>query len=169
MSMNVRDRQTSKKKRLTSREQPVKDCMAGYTKLFCEIIHSSIWQEPNDAKVVWISILALKGRDQICRATIPALAKYAECTLERCEEILQKFQDPDKYSNSQEHDGRRIQRVDGGWLVLNGAKYRDKMNAEEVREYNRVKKQEQRVRDAKLHNVPDRSVRFGRGGRKPLE
>lgn len=118
----------------------------GYTKLFSEIITSSIWQEPNDSKVMWITILALKGRDQICRATIPALAKYSDTTLERCEEIMEKFQSPDKYSNSQEYEGRRIRRVDGGWLVLNGEKYRDKMNPEEVREYNRVKKQEERAR-----------------------
>lgn len=120
--------------------------MAGYTKLFSDIITSSIWQEPNDAKVIWISILALKGRDQVCRATIPALAKYADITLERCEEIMQRFQEPDKYSNSQDFEGRRIERVDGGWFVLNGERYRDKMNPDEVREYNRVRKAEERKR-----------------------
>lgn len=120
--------------------------MAGYTKLFSEIIHSSIWQEPNDVKVVWISILALKNRDQICTATIPGLAAMAKITNERCAEIMEKFQSPDPWSNSQEEEGRRIKRVPQGWFVINGARYRDKMNADEVREYNRAKKAESRQR-----------------------
>lgn len=108
--------------------------MTGYTKLFSEIVTSTIWQEPNDMRVLWITMLALKNRAQIVTATVPALAKLANLTNEQCEEYLAKMQEPDKYSRSREYDGRRIERVEGGWFVLNGEKYRDKLNADDRRE-----------------------------------
>lgn len=112
--------------------------MIGYTKLFSEIVTSTIWQEPNDCRVLWITMLALKDRDHLCRATVPALAKLAAISLEDCEAYLDKFQQPDKYSRSQEFDGRRIERKDEGWLILNGEKYRHKMSADDRREKVRV-------------------------------
>ena len=52
-----------------------------------------------------------------------------------------------------EHDGRRIEDVDGGWLVLNHDKWRAKMNMDERREYLRVKQQEHRARVNKSVNI----------------
>lgn len=102
--------------------------MTGYTKLFAEIVESTIWQEPNDCRVLWITLLALKDREHVCRATIPYLAKVANISVEQVEEYLARFQEPDKYSRSQEHEGRRISKVDGGWFILNGEKYRQKLS-----------------------------------------
>lgn len=108
--------------------------MNGYTKLFSDIITSTIWQEPNDMRVLWITMLALKDREQIVRATVPALAKLANISNEECEGYLDRFQKPDKYSRSTEHEGRRIAPAEGGWLIINGEKYRDKLNSEDRKE-----------------------------------
>lgn len=102
--------------------------MTGYTKLFSEIVESTIWQEPNDCRVLWITLLALKDREHVCRATIPYLAKVANLTVQQVEEYLHGFQQPDKYSRSQEHEGRRIEKIEGGWFILNGEKYRQKLS-----------------------------------------
>lgn len=112
--------------------------MNGYTKLFADIVTSTIWQEPNDCRVLWITMLALKDKDNICRATVPALAKLASISLEDAEKYLGQFQSPDKYSRSQEHEGRRIAVAEGGWLILNGEKYQDKLSAADRREQVRV-------------------------------
>lgn len=120
--------------------------MNGYTKLFTDIVTSSIWQEPNDCRVLWITILALKDETNICRATIPALAKLCNITIEDCEKYLNKFMEPDKYSRSKEFDGKRIEPVEGGYLVLNGQKYRDMLRGAERRDYVRRKVQEHRER-----------------------
>lgn len=104
--------------------------MNGYTKLFADIVTSTIWNEPNDCRVMWITMLALKERDNVVRATVPFLAKASNISLEACEVYLERFQQPDKYSRSQEHEGRRITPVEGGWLILNGQKYQDKLNGE---------------------------------------
>jgi hypothetical protein len=116
----------------------------GYTKLFSDIITSTIWQEPNDCRVLWITMLALQDRDHICRATVPALAKICNITNELCEEYLTDFQQPDKYSRSQEHEGRRIEQIEGGYLILNGEYYQRLLSKEDRREYKRNKAQEYR-------------------------
>ncbi len=132
--------------------------MAGYTKLFSDIVTSTIWQAPNDQRVLWITLLALKGGDNICRATVPALAKMCDLTIENCEKYLELFQQPDKYSRSQEHEGRRIQAVAGGWFLLNGDKYQYLLSKEERKEYNRQKtarsRERHRARDQKLPPLP---------------
>lgn len=121
--------------------------MNGYTKLFSDIIASTIWQEPNDMRVLWITLLAMKDRSHVCNATVPYLAKVCNITIEQCEEYMERFQRPDKHSRSQEYDGRRIEPVDGGWFILNGEKYREKMSKDERREQVRVA--QKRFRDKK--------------------
>lgn len=123
--------------------------MSGYTKLFSDIVTSTIWHEPNDCRVLWITMLALKGADNICRATVPALALLANITLEECEAFLEKFQQPDKYSRSQEHEGRRIAPNEGGWMILNGAKYQAMCRAADRKDYVRERVAEHRARKKK--------------------
>ena len=136
---------------------------AGYTKLFGDIVTSTIWQEPAGCRVLWITILALKDRDHICRATVPALAKLSGITLEECEQWLAKFQAPDKYSRSQEHEGRRIEETDGGWLVLNGGKYQDRLSPEDRREQIRLAVARHRAK-AKELEASERAKARAKGG-----
>lgn len=128
--------------------------MTGYCKLFEDIVTSTIWQEPNDCRVLWITMLALKGHDHICRATIPALAKFANISIKDVEKYLEHFQSPDKYSRSQEHKGRRIEPVEGGWFILNGEKYRQKMSKEDRKE--QVRKAQERFRAKAKEALPKR-------------
>jgi len=118
----------------------------GYTKLFSSIVASTIWQEPNHIRIVWITLLALRDHRHIVEASIPGLAGLARVTVDECREAIAKFQEPDPDSRSPEHDGRRIEKVEGGWKILNGEKYRRKMNEDERREYNRIKQREVRAK-----------------------
>lgn len=129
--------------------------MNGYTKIFQSIVTSTIWQEPNDCRVLWVTILALKGGDQICNATIPALAKFCNLTIKETEKYLQQFQKPDKYSRSQEFEGRRIEKVEGGFLVLNGKKYSDLLRSSERRDYICQKVAEHRKKVKENNRVTD--------------
>lgn len=124
--------------------------MNGYTKIFTEILGSTIWREDSETRLVWITMLVLKDREQVVHCSIPGLADFARVSLEACEAALKKLSSPDKYSRSEEFEGRRIEKVDGGWKVLNGQKYRDKLNLEERREYKRVKAIEYRKRKKDL-------------------
>ena len=54
---------------------------------------------------------------------------------------------PDRYSRSQEDEGRRIRAIPGGWGLINYKVYREKLSAEENREKARIRKQRQRERE----------------------
>ena len=66
--------------------------------------------------------------------------------MEECLEALRKFQEADEWSRSREREGRRIEEVDGGWLILNHAKYREKMSVEEMKEKGRIRQARYRER-----------------------
>jgi hypothetical protein len=118
----------------------------GYTKLFSEIVASSIWEEDDKTRLVWITMLALKDRSHHVRGTPSYLARVARVTDDECQVALAKLSGPDPHSRSTEHEGRRISDVPGGWVVLNGDRYQKMLSYEERREYNRQKQAEYRRR-----------------------
>jgi hypothetical protein len=129
-----------------------------YTKLFQSILDSTIWHESLPTKVVWITMLAMADRDGCVWASLPGLADRAKVTREECEAALDKFYEADPDSRTQEHDGRRVEKIDGGWRLLNHAKYRAMMSTEDRREYNRVKQSEYRAKK-KVKNSPQAGER----------
>jgi hypothetical protein len=70
-------------------------------------------------------MLTLADRDGYVAASIPGLAHAAHVSRAACETALKTFLAPDADSRTKEHQGRRIETVDGGWIVLNREKYAD--------------------------------------------
>lgn len=122
--------------------------MSGYTKLFQSILDSTIWQESNETRLLWITMLAMSDKNGEVQAAIPGLAKRAGITIQECEDGLATLLSPDPYSRTPDHDGRRIEVIDGGWALLNHLKYRELMSYEERKEYNRRKQAEFRAKKA---------------------
>jgi hypothetical protein len=108
-----------------------------FTKLFSSITESTVWCEPHSTRIVWITMLAMADRKGRVHGSIPGLANRARVTLEECEHALSRFMSPDKYSRTHDNDGRRIEEIDGGWRLLNYAKYREMRDAEDRAEQNR--------------------------------
>jgi hypothetical protein len=136
-----------------------------FTKLFNSILDSTIWQEPLETKVVWITMLAMCDRNGEVHASIPGLAKRAGVTIPQCNAALSCLESPDEYSRTKDHDGRRIEEIDGGWALLNHAKYRQLLSAEERREYNRRKQAEYRANRKK--DVNDMSMTVNHNKQSP--
>lgn len=111
--------------------------MSGYTKLFKSIITSTIWQEDDYTRLLWITMLAMSDANGTVEGSIPGLAKMAGITIDDCKNSIKKLSSPDKYSRTQEFEGRRIKEIGGGWLILNRVKYRDKKvpRADYMRDY----------------------------------
>jgi hypothetical protein len=120
--------------------------MSGYTKLFSSIIASTIWGEEKETKIVWITMLAMADRNGVVEASLPGLAQMARVDLDECKRAVKCLLERDEYSRSQEFEGRRIEVVDGGWRILNHAKYRQKLSVDERREYNAAKQKQYRQR-----------------------
>lgn len=97
-------------------------------------------------------MLALKNKSGIVEGSVPGLADMARLNLADTVEALKTLSEPDEYSRTKEFEGRRIQEIEGGWLVLNHEKWRKKMSADERRDYLRIKQREHRERVNKSVN-----------------
>jgi hypothetical protein len=101
----------------------------GFTKLFSSITDSSVWMEDSDTRIVWVTLLAMADADGYVGASIPGIASRARVPLDVTERALERFQQPDKYSRTKEHEGRRIAEAERGWLILNHGAYRENRSA----------------------------------------
>lgn len=111
--------------------------MDTFAPIFSKIVDSSLWDEPDHVVKVFLTMLAKKDFDHVVRANAYNISKWSRKTEKEVLEALKVLSSPDKKRlEPQAHEGRRIQKVEGGWLVLNGGHYR-KM-AQEVSE--RVRK-----------------------------
>lgn len=100
-----------------------------WTPLWNSIVDSSLWDEDDAVCKVFITLLALKDEDHVVRCNAYQIAK--KCGRKSEDEVLECLKilaSPDKKrKEKQEFDGRRIEKVEEGWLVLNGQKYQDLM------------------------------------------
>lgn len=126
-----------------------------YNKLFSKILDSSIWLEADSIRIVWMTLLATMDEDGFCAFACAAnVANRAIVPLEKAELALKTLESPDPNSADPENDGRRIERVPGGWLVLNAPKYRELATREKIRESNRKRAQAFRDRKRNDHVTP---------------
>ena len=125
--------------------------MSGYTKLFNSIVTSTIWTEDDKTRIVWITMLALADKHGEVQASIPGLARVAGVSVADCEKALEKFLSPDPYSRTPDDEGRRIESIEGGWVLLNHGKYRDLASKEESKASNAVR--QKRWRDRQRRNA----------------
>lgn len=115
-----------------------------FTKLFSSITASTVWCESSDTRVVWITMLAMADRHGRVWASIPGLAKEAAVSVDACRTAIDKFLSPDPDSRTKVAEGRRIEPIDGGWKLINHAKYRAIRDEEERRAYKTEKQREYR-------------------------
>ena len=102
--------------------------MSGYAKLFSDIVDSSIWKEDSDTCKVWITLLALADADGFVRGSDGWLADKSKVELAKCVEAVSKFCSPDPCSRTPDNEGRRVERLEDGYLVLNYLAFRDRLS-----------------------------------------
>lgn len=119
--------------------------MNTWTPLFSKIVDSSIWAEPDYVIKVFLTMLALKDADQIVRYNAFALAQRAHKTEKEVLDALRILSNPDtKRLEPQKYDGRRVQKVPEGWLLLNGQWYEDLMRSINRKAYKAARQREYR-------------------------
>jgi hypothetical protein len=131
-----------------------------FTKLFSSITESTVWMESADTRLVWITMLAMADRKGRVFGSVPGLAHRARVSEEGARLALERFLSPDPDSRTKTHEGRRIEEIDGGWKLINHAKYRAIRDEEDRREYLRVKQAESRRRK---RSGPDPNVGVWKG------
>lgn len=92
---------------------------------------SSLWDEPDYVVKIFLTMLALKDSDFIYRGNAYNLAKRSKKSEQEVLDAWKILASPDRRRlEPQPHEGRRIQSVDDGWLILNAQKYQEMMQEE---------------------------------------
>src|SRR5579872_4253817 len=106
------------------------DIMNCYAPLFSSIVDSSLWLEPDYVVKAFMTMLALKDAENLVDTNAFRLGRRCwplEVPAEaekKAVEALKILSEPDRHrSEPQEYEGRRIQKTEHGWLILNGAFY----------------------------------------------
>lgn len=116
-----------------------------YNRLFTKILDSSIWLEPTATRIVWVTLIAAMDEDGYAHfSAVENLANRARVTLEEAEKAIECFLAPDENSANPENEGRRIERVPGGFFILNAPEHRQMLNREIQREQIRLRVQRHR-------------------------
>lgn len=108
-----------------------------FVKLFSSITESSLWSEPKDTRLLFVTLLAKADAAGFVEASLPGLARVANLTIEETMTALKGLEGPDLHSKNPDHEGRRLVKMDGGWLVLNYQIYRERRNDEDRQAYMR--------------------------------
>lgn len=98
-----------------------------------------------------MTLLASMDEDGFCQfASIGNIAQAAIVTRQEASEAISTLETPDPDSSDPDNEGRRIQRVPGGWMVLNAAKYRELAKREQAKEQTRERVRKFRSGDGKV-------------------
>ena len=124
-----------------------------YIKLFSSLVTSTIWMEDDKTRIVWITMLAVADKNGEIQASIPGLARIAGVPVPDVEVAIQKFLDPDEHSRTPDDEGRRIEKIDGGWSLLNHAKYRLMASKDESKTSNAERQRRHRERQKRNGRV----------------
>jgi hypothetical protein len=122
--------------------------MKSWSPLWSTIVYSSLWDETSECVKLFITMMALKDHDHVCRYNAYQLAQVSKLSEIKVLEYLQVLSSPDtKRVEHQEFEGRRIQAVEEGFLILNGEKYRKQVQIEMKRARDRRAQAAKRERD----------------------
>ncbi len=126
--------------------------MTVYNKIFTKILDSSIWLESATTRLVWLTFIAAMDEEGFVQfASVANLAHRARVTMDEAQAAVDCLESPDLDSSDPENEGRRIEKVPGGWMVLNSHKYRALVTRTICKEQTRIRVA--RHREKKKGNV----------------
>lgn len=95
-----------------------------FAKLDSAITESSLWSEDLHVRIVFLSFLARKDETGFVSGARSGLIRVCNVTAEQFDDAVLKLSSPDPESKTPDFEGRRISKIDGGYVVLNSDKYR---------------------------------------------
>lgn len=126
--------------------------MSGYVKIYGSILGSSVWAEAPTTRIVWITMLAMADQFGHVEASVSGLARFANVSAAECRKALDALSAPDPDSKSPEFEGRRVEKWERGWTILNYLKYREMRTPKQVADADRQR--EYRNRDTSQESQP---------------
>jgi len=109
--------------------------MKTWTPLWSSTLESTLWEEPWNVRLLFLTLLMLRDPDHVVRESLRVIAKKANLDPDKrqgyrlCEEAMKVLMAPDERSEeAQEYEGRRVKVTPEGYYeILNAQKYVDQM------------------------------------------
>lgn len=117
-----------------------------FVKIYGSILKSSIWGESKDVRILWVAMLADADSTGFVEGSTSGLARTANLSLAETQAALKVLESPDLDSKSQKYGGRRIEKVEGGWQLLNYQEYRDRRTESQVKRAERQRRWREKKR-----------------------
>lgn len=112
-----------------------------YSKLHSSIVHSSLWSQSDEVRILFVTLLALCDREGYVYGSRAGLERAANIRKSAGSDPWLVLMSPDPNScdlmRNPENEGRRIEEVPGGFRLLNFEYYRGLRNDDDRREQNR--------------------------------
>ena len=106
-----------------------------YARVFVQILDSSI-AEDFMVRHVFEDMLKVCDMRGVVDMTRQAMARRFNVPLAELNRSIEKLEGPDEHSRDEDHEGRRIERLDAhrdwGWFILNWEKYEEIRNRADV-------------------------------------
>lgn len=98
-----------------------------YIPLFKSVVRSSLWSLDAETIKVFLTVCAEADSEGCCSASIDGIRRIADVPLDACRRALDTLCAADQYSKDLERgaDGRRLEKVQGGWRVINLTWYQE--------------------------------------------
>ena len=139
--------------------------MGMYNKLFTGILDSSVWLESDATRLVWLTCLAAMDETGFVKAAaVGNLANRARVEVEAARQAIQRLENPDTESSDPENEGRRLERVPGGWIVLNAVKFNQLATRIMLQEQNRLRVAKHRAKHPITVTASNAEVMVGNAG-----
>jgi hypothetical protein len=122
----------------------------GFVKTYGALLDSSVWGEPMATRIVWITMLAMADKNGIVAASTDGIARRANVQLRAAEAAIAILEAPDPRSKSPEHEGRRVEKIDGGFRILNYLKYRELQTEKQRQDAERQRRHRETKRDNRV-------------------
>lgn len=136
--------------------------MTHFVKLYSSILDSTIWAEPAPTVKVWLTLLAMADANGFVDGAMLGVMRRAIVSREECETAIRVLESPDPDSKTPDHEGRRIERVEGGWKILNHRKYRDLRTEAQIAVAQRVKQHRDKKKALQVTDVTKSTRRNGK-------
>lgn len=126
-----------------------------YTPIFRDLLTSSLWASATPSqRCVWITLLLLADPEGYVPASVPGLALAANVTVDEARAAVAMLEAPDPDSRTPDFDGRRIEKVDHGWRIINFVAWRKRCVAEAEKARKRAYMQKRRAKPANDNAEP---------------
>lgn len=127
--------------------------MTHFVKIYGDILDSSVWGEPLSVRVVWITLLAMADQSGLVKASSDGISRRANVPLKQTDQALIVLTSPDPRSKISDNEGRRVERVEGGYQILNYMHYRELRTEKQIADAERIRRKREEAKQRNATNA----------------